>query len=96
MMMEEEIEHEIAPSEVEFLAQDEMIQIVPTFATEEMTFVGGTYGPFSPLEPVTVPLWLAMALKKAKMCKITVPEWMRLGRGKHSLNDFNFASQFGS
>ncbi len=36
----------------------------------------GTYGPFTPNMPVSVPLWLALALQRRKKCRILPPDWM--------------------
>lgn len=33
-------------------------------------------GPFTPQLPIDVPLYLALALKRNKKCKIQVPSWM--------------------
>ncbi len=51
------------PAENEFFAENELIQIIPNFKEEAFTFVSGTFGPFRPAKPVTVPLWLAVYLK---------------------------------
>jgi GINS complex subunit 2 len=73
------MEGELKLSEIEFIAQDEPITILPTFQSDEMEFVSGTFGPFEPLVPVVVPLWLGVTLRKNKMCKISPPSWMSLG-----------------
>lgn len=39
----------------------------------------GDFGPFLPQIATTVPLWLAMALKKRGKCTIRPPEWMSVG-----------------
>lgn len=41
-----------------------------------MEFISGTYGPFKPAKPVTVPLWLAVYLKQRKKCDVQTPNWM--------------------
>lgn len=65
-----------SPLEVDFMAQDALISIIPSFESPPMTFLSGEFGPFEPLTPVEVPLWLAVAFKKNRMCKITPPTWM--------------------
>jgi GINS complex subunit 2 len=60
----------------EFLAEDVPITIVPNFEHSVLHFIAGDFGPFDPLTPVEVPLWLAIALKKRHKCQIEQPDWM--------------------
>jgi GINS complex subunit 2 len=39
-------------------------------------FHQATVGPFQPQQPVEVPLWLALQLRKEKKCGIISPEWL--------------------
>jgi len=65
----------------EFLAQDELITIIPNFKRENpLHLLSGDFGPFEPLTPISVPLWLALTLKKRKNCKIQIPVWMYADR----------------
>ncbi|EGC33875.1 hypothetical protein DICPUDRAFT_10903, partial [Dictyostelium purpureum] len=66
----------LTPNQIEFLAEDTIITIVPNFKMESLIFVSGEYGPFERSLPVKVPLWLAVSLKKKKMCNIETPKWM--------------------
>jgi len=66
-------------NEMEFLAEDELINIVPRFEMKQkLRFIQGDYGPFKPLHVVKVPLWLAVQLKKSKKCQIKPPQWMEI------------------
>jgi len=38
-----------------------------------------TYGPFIPPQKASVPLWLAVHLKKKRRCRIVAPSWLRVG-----------------
>lgn len=63
--------------ELEFLAEDVHVTIIPKFRQEEpYHFIGLDVGPFVPTLPVDVPLWLALHLKKNQKCQIQAPEWM--------------------
>ena len=62
--------------DLEFFASEELIDIVPNFKGEQFKFVSGTYGPFRPSKPVTIPLWLALHLKERKKCNIKAPIWL--------------------
>eukprot|EP01132_Coremiostelium_polycephalum_P003688 gene3688-4593_t len=71
-------EDTLSPNQIEFLAEDVTISIIPNFKLDSLHFLSGEYGPFEPSFPVDVPLWLALTLKKKKKCKIEIPYWMSL------------------
>lgn len=58
------------PQEKEFFAENELIQIIPNFRENKCEFISGTFGPFRPAKPVTVPIWLAIQLKKKSKCSV--------------------------
>ncbi|KAJ7962127.1 DNA replication complex GINS protein PSF2 [Quillaja saponaria] len=62
--------------ELEFIAEDETIEIIPNLRMEPLNLLCGDFGPFFPQIPTQVPLWLAVALKKRGKCTIRPPEWM--------------------
>ena len=64
------------PAECEFYAENEMIEIIPSFRGAQFEFISGTYGPFKPAKPVQVPLWLAVYLKQRKKCDVVLPNWV--------------------
>ncbi|XP_063169010.1 DNA replication complex GINS protein PSF2 [Candoia aspera] len=63
-------------AEVEFLAEREMVTIIPNFSLDRIYLIGGELGPFNPGLPVEVPLWLAVNLKQRQKCRLVPPEWM--------------------
>ncbi|KAG8369758.1 hypothetical protein BUALT_Bualt14G0047000 [Buddleja alternifolia] len=63
-------------AELEFLAEDETIEIVPNLRMDPLNFISGDFGPFRPQIATQVPLWLAVALKKRGKCTIRAPDWM--------------------
>jgi len=63
-------------SEVEFLAEEQQIEIIPNFEAGVFGFIGGDVGPFRPQRPIQVPVWLAVTLRSRQKCKINAPEWM--------------------
>ncbi|XP_010920580.1 DNA replication complex GINS protein PSF2 [Elaeis guineensis] len=65
--------------ELEFLAEDEMVEVVPNIRMEALHVICGDFGPFFP-QIAKVPLWLALALKKRDKCTIRTPEWMSVER----------------
>lgn len=88
------------PSEVEFLAEKEMVTIIPNFSHDKFYLISGDIGPFNPGLPVDVPLWLAVNLKQRQKCRIQPPEWMNVGEfTKHScsfVSDFIVNGSYGT
>ncbi|PWN20727.1 Psf2-domain-containing protein [Microstroma glucosiphilum] len=67
----------LLPSEIEYLATSSTtISIVPLTSIDRARFLSGVYGPFRPPARTTVPLWLALNLKRKGKCYLVVPEWM--------------------
>jgi GINS complex subunit 2 len=62
--------------EVEFFAEDELIEIIPSVKLPVINLITGDFGPFEVGIPVTVPLWLAVSLKETKRCRILPPSWL--------------------
>lgn len=63
-------------SEIEFLAENELITIVPNFSQAKLHLICGDCGPFTPSIPIQVPLWLAINLRQRQKCRILPPDWM--------------------
>ncbi len=66
-------------NQLEFLAEDEIVTVVPNFEGDKLQLIMGDFGPFKPLKPVGVPLWLALSMKKKQMCSIQPPQWLHIG-----------------
>lgn len=66
------------PSEQVFLTiQTESIFFIPSFNMPKFRSLSGTsIGPFLPLRPIQIPLWVALQSKKKRRGKIICPEWM--------------------
>ncbi|CAI8612237.1 unnamed protein product [Vicia faba] len=62
--------------ELEFIAEDEIIDIVPNLKMDPLCLVSGDFGPFTPQIVTQVPLWLAIALRRRGKCSIVPPQWM--------------------
>ncbi|XP_020594879.1 DNA replication complex GINS protein PSF2-like [Phalaenopsis equestris] len=65
--------------EVEFLAEDELVEIIPNIRMDALNMICGDFGPFFPQISAKVPIWLAVALKKRGKCSVRPPEWMSVG-----------------
>lgn len=69
---------ELALQRADFLAEDELIEISPMVKSGKVVLVCGNFGPFEPSIATRVPLWLALALKKVRRCKIIPPKWLQV------------------
>lgn len=63
----------INASELEFLAENYLIEIIPSFHEETISLVSGKYGPFKPNKIIKIPLWLAVKYRNNNQCKIIIP-----------------------
>ncbi|WVQ85406.1 hypothetical protein IAT38_007571 [Cryptococcus sp. DSM 104549] len=66
----------LTPDEHTFLAEEDKIDIVPSFSMTSIRLISGVYGPFRPPSACNVPMWLALSLKRKRKCKILPPSWM--------------------
>ncbi|KAJ1422581.1 GINS, helical bundle-like domain superfamily [Sesbania bispinosa] len=71
-------DHELSlfsAEELEFISEDEIVDIVPNLKMDPLCLISGDFGPFTPQIVTQVQLWLAIALKRGK-CSIRPPQWM--------------------
>ncbi|KAJ3562952.1 hypothetical protein NP233_g9258 [Leucocoprinus birnbaumii] len=66
----------ITPPELELIATQQLIEIVPLIAMERTVFISGVYGPLRPPNKAKVPLWIAINLKQKRKCHIVAPSWL--------------------
>jgi GINS complex subunit 2 len=72
-----------------FLAMDSTIDIVPSFNYKsQLDFLisHNSVGPFYAGVNTTVPLWIALYLRKRNLCRLVIPEWMSLENLKNVLD----------
>uniref|UniRef100_A0A0A9YSR0 DNA replication complex GINS protein PSF2 n=1 Tax=Lygus hesperus TaxID=30085 RepID=A0A0A9YSR0_LYGHE len=64
-------------AEIEFLAEQEEVTIIPKFTDQRVVhLIAGDIGPFRAGIPCVVPIWVAKTLRKKQKCKIVAPEWL--------------------
>ncbi|CAN8065271.1 unnamed protein product [Agarophyton chilense] len=80
-------ESELSFQRSEFFAEDELIDINPMVRFGVVSLIRGNFGPFEPSITTTVPLWLALALKKVHRCKIIPPRWLTTRSVEKYLSD---------
>ncbi|KAL7423832.1 DNA replication protein psf2 [Cryptotrichosporon argae] len=66
----------LSPDELTFLTEDDVIDIVPLFSMTRVRLLSGIYGPFTPPSAASVPLWLALSLKRRRKCRVVPPAWL--------------------
>lgn len=74
------------PDEVEFLAETQMVRIIPNFNKDTIHLISGDIGPFKGGMSCNVPLWLGVALKQQQKCSIVAPAWMNIDTLEDLLN----------
>ncbi|EST06241.1 GINS complex [Kalmanozyma brasiliensis GHG001] len=63
----------------------ESLTIVPLTSIDRVRLLSGIYGPFRPPTPVSVPLWVALHLKKRKKAILVPPTWLTVDALTESL-----------
>ena len=63
----------INASESDYIAENYLIEIIPSFHSEKISLVSGDYGPFKPNKIIKIPLWLAVKYRNNSQCKIIIP-----------------------
>lgn len=68
----------LAADELEFLAEDELVEILPNTTLGILHFIADDYGPIRTNTLCKVPLWLARQLRRSQLCRIIPPSWLHL------------------
>ena len=63
-------------AELEFLAEDTPVSIIPRFSSDGESLICADIGPFEAGVPAIVPLWIAVELKQLQKCNIQTPTWL--------------------
>ncbi|OJJ46738.1 hypothetical protein ASPZODRAFT_152164 [Penicilliopsis zonata CBS 506.65] len=66
----------ITPPEIAFLAEMEMVTIIPRQRLEGLELLGGPVEPLRPPRRASLPLWLALLLKRQRRANILPPPWL--------------------
>ncbi|KAI9447899.1 hypothetical protein H4582DRAFT_1802736 [Lactarius indigo] len=70
------LRNSITPPELELIASEELVEIIPLISMERTAFISGAYGPLRPPNKAKLPLWIAINLKMKKKCHIVPPDWL--------------------
>lgn len=66
----------LTPSEYFYLTESLPITIVPRIRLPSLPLISGLLAPLRPPQRASVPVWLAILLKKQKKCNIVPPAWL--------------------
>jgi GINS complex subunit 2 len=99
MALPQSLRTSITPPELELIACEELIDIIPRVSMEKIAFISvllsslfqvkglnieqGAYGPFRPPMKSRIPLWMAVNLKLKRKCLIVAPDWLSVGSWHH-------------
>ncbi|KAJ7068520.1 hypothetical protein C8F01DRAFT_1078961 [Mycena amicta] len=100
----------VTPPELELIATEVLVDIVPLIAMEKTAFISvcsrypaspwpdasskGAYGPLRPPQKASIPLWMAVTLKRKKKCHILAPEWLSIEYLQHKLVEETTEQEF--
>ncbi|ORZ08548.1 putative DNA replication complex GINS protein PSF2, partial [Lobosporangium transversale] len=88
MALPRHLKNGLTPLEIEFLAENEMIEIAASIDTkQDLEFLAGSVPSLKPLQLNKVPLWMAITLKKKQKCNIMVPKWMTVESLQRTLKE---------
>ncbi|KAG2042221.1 hypothetical protein BDR03DRAFT_841535, partial [Suillus americanus] len=76
MALPQSLRTSVTPLELELIASEHLVEIVPLITMEKTAFISGAYGPLRPPAKCRIPLWMATNLKLKKKCHIVPPEWL--------------------
>ncbi|KAI0796955.1 Psf2-domain-containing protein [Abortiporus biennis] len=84
----------ITPPELELVASEQLVEIIPLVAMERTAFISGAYGPLRPPLKCKVPLWMATNLKMKKKCHIIPPVWLNTDYLQDRFNEETTKEEF--
>ncbi|KAF9117671.1 DNA replication protein psf2 [Mortierella sp. 14UC] len=88
MALPRHLKNGLTPLEIEFLAENELIEIEAAIDTRtDLALLSGTLPALKPLRTNKVPLWMAVSLKKKHKCNIRVPAWMTVEALQRTLKE---------
>ncbi|KAL5527507.1 hypothetical protein ACEPAG_6308 [Sanghuangporus baumii] len=99
MALPTQLQTQVLPTELEFIASEEVVEIFPVVKMDKIQFITGLYGPFIGGRTTRVPLWVAVNLKLKKKCNIVPPDWLNVESLQNKLTeetDERFREEFSS
>lgn len=94
MALPQSLTSSMMPEELELIAMEQLIDIVPSFSADKIRLISGTFGPFRPPSKTRVPLWFAVNLKLKKKCRIVPPAWLSIEFLQEKLSQETMTEEF--
>ncbi|KAF2471521.1 GINS complex, PSF2 component [Lindgomyces ingoldianus] len=66
----------LTPPEIAFLCEMELVTVIPRQRLEGLELLGGPSPPLNPPHRTSLPLWLALLLKRQRRANIIPPPWL--------------------
>ncbi|KAF2035368.1 DNA replication complex GINS protein PSF2 [Setomelanomma holmii] len=66
----------LTPPEIAFLCEMELVTVIPRQRLEGLELLGGRVKPLNPPHRTSLPLWLALLLKRQRRANILPPSWL--------------------
>ncbi|KAF2635956.1 DNA replication complex GINS protein-like protein psf2 [Massarina eburnea CBS 473.64] len=66
----------LTPPEIAFICEMELVTIIPRQKLEELRLLGGPLKALNPPQRASIPLWLALLLKRQRRANIVPPPWL--------------------
>lgn len=70
------LDRSFTAAENEYLSEEIVVTIIPNINHPTFKFISGQFGPLLSGLPCSVPLWLAINLRKRGKCVIKIPDWL--------------------
>ncbi|CAI6338576.1 unnamed protein product [Periconia digitata] len=66
----------LTPPEIAFICEMELVTIIPRQKLEGLKLLGAPLKPLNPPQRASIPLWLALLLKRQRRANIVPPPWL--------------------
>ncbi|KAK7687529.1 DNA replication protein psf2 [Cerrena zonata] len=87
MVLPAHLKNNLMPSEIKFIAENELITILPRYSMKKIELIGTTIPALRGMRRERVPIWVALILKSQDKCNIVPPEWMNVAYLKEKYED---------
>ncbi|GMG33880.1 unnamed protein product [Ambrosiozyma monospora] len=78
MSLPKQLRDTFTPKEISFLAEQEPIMILPRYSMHGTTLISAKLPNLRALHRESIPIWLALILKRQDKCNIVIPDWLQL------------------
>ncbi|CAX44735.1 DNA replication complex GINS protein PSF2, putative [Candida dubliniensis CD36] len=87
MVLPKNLQGNLMPSEITFLAENELITILPRYSIKKIDLIGTSIPNLRAMRRELVPLWVALILKSQDKCNIVPPKWLTVAYLKERYDD---------